>query len=77
MVNGNPVVGIIYTYSAELITLYRIWFSSLEASLINKIWQFLFHKLFYLFDSLLEASLARACNMQVKWWVLGQKLVPR
>jgi hypothetical protein len=65
-------INMTYTYSAELVTLNSIWFSSSEASFINKVGQFLFHQFFYLFDSLLKANFARARNMQVKWWVLRQ-----
>lgn len=59
-----------YTYSAELVTLNGIWLSSSEAPLINKVWQFLLHEFLNLFDGFLEASLARARNMEVKWWLL-------
>jgi hypothetical protein len=53
----------VYTYSAEFITLNCIWFSSSEASLVDEVWQFLLHKLLYLFDGLLKANFARARNM--------------
>ena len=56
-------IKLAYTYSAELITLNSIWFSSSEASLVNEVWQFLLHKLLNLFDGLLEANLARARNV--------------
>jgi hypothetical protein len=72
MVSSNPHINFTYTYSTELIALNSIWFSPLEASLVNEVWQFLLHKLFYLFDSLLKAKFARACNMKVKWWILSQ-----
>lgn len=58
------------SYSAKLISLNLFWLSSTEASLINKVGEFLLHKLLDLLYSQLETPLRRARNVEVKGWVL-------
>ena len=58
------------TYSTKLISLNCLWFTSTETSLINQVRQFLLHEFLDLLDRLLEASFARARNMEVKWGIL-------
>lgn len=58
------------TYSTKFISLDLLWLSAAEASFIYKIRQFLFHELVDLLNGLLEASLGRARDVEVKGRVL-------
>jgi hypothetical protein len=58
------------THSAKLISLDLIWLSATKTSFINQIRKFLFHQFLNLLDRLLETSLGRARNVEVKGRIL-------
>ena len=52
----------LYAYSAELVSLYRV-FTPSKASLVYQVWQFNFHHVLDLLDGLFEAGLGGTRDM--------------
>lgn len=58
------------TYPAKLISFELLWLPSAEASLVDKVGEFLLHEFFNLLNGFLKASLAGACDMEIQGWIL-------
>lgn len=69
-VDGDALFGPLATSEVVALDLRRILSRATETALVDQVRQFLLHHFFDLLDSLLEAFLGSAGNVEIKGWVL-------